>query len=641
MMIAKRFFWFLTLGLTSIASLANSSQEQASVQPSVKIAFMPDIHFHDVKGKFSDNAFTGVTDASGEAFVIRTMQSQLNSTRLFNENYYALIAALDDAVAEGIRHIVLPGDFSDDGQPIHMRGLAKILNDYQTKYDLQFLATTGNHDPVRPFDSPGGEPDFLSQDGSAQPIFSIDSEVCEKSTSSTPRKQKIICSDEVKHLGYHAILKHLDFAGFYPKPDYHYWATPYSSDAPYSFDKAQKESALSQRGYEICEQGTGGAFKKQGYSHCHWVPDATYVVETIPNIWLLAIDANVYIPTGDNQFQGSGNSGYNKMMSHKTHVIHWIEKVVAQAAAQGKTLIAFSHFPMTEFHNGQSEAIADLFGETSFQLVRKPEQHVSQSLADTGLKLHIGGHMHFNDAGWVTGKMGDRLLNVQAPSLAAFVPAYTVVTIDQSQKAAIETRVVKDVTGFKSLFAFYEKEHAWLKKNKPTELWNHEILNSKDYQEFTEFHLRALVSGRFMNRDWPEPIREFWKTASGYDLLVASFLEFETIEKANLSRDSRDWKRADTRVNQLLKEESISFEALNNWTAFELAVDFYKVTNTGDLAIDNITPDRWRNYETIKRLTNSKINPFSKFLNNFLTILIAMRDNSLDSVIHVDLSNPA
>lgn len=47
---------------------------------------------------------------------VRSMEAQVQSTRLFNENYYAFLAALDDVAHRDIRWVVLPGDLTDDGQ---------------------------------------------------------------------------------------------------------------------------------------------------------------------------------------------------------------------------------------------------------------------------------------------------------------------------------------------------------------------------------------------------------------------------------------------------------------------------------------------------------------------------------------------
>ena len=46
---------------------------------------------------------------------------------LFNENYFVLKAVLDDIAQRGIKLVAFPGDYTDDGQPLNIEGLAKIL----------------------------------------------------------------------------------------------------------------------------------------------------------------------------------------------------------------------------------------------------------------------------------------------------------------------------------------------------------------------------------------------------------------------------------------------------------------------------------------------------------------------------------
>jgi hypothetical protein len=182
--------------------------------------------------------------------------------------------------------------------------------------------------------------------------------------------------------------------GFYPKKSYRYFETPYSSEKKfhYDFSKAKHEAQFDKRHYEICHQGTGGKYRKPHYSDCYQVGDSSYLVEPTAGLWLLAIDANVYQPKlgteGNPQnaenFLGSSDAGYNKVITHKTHLLEWITDVVQRAQAQDKTLIAFSHFPMQEFYDGASADIAQLMGEQKFQLSRNPSTNTSKMLADTG-----------------------------------------------------------------------------------------------------------------------------------------------------------------------------------------------------------------------------------------------------------------
>ena len=57
-----------------------------------------------------------IQDVEGHPELVRTWESQARSTRLFNENYFAFRAVLDDVARRGIRLVILPGDLTDNGQ---------------------------------------------------------------------------------------------------------------------------------------------------------------------------------------------------------------------------------------------------------------------------------------------------------------------------------------------------------------------------------------------------------------------------------------------------------------------------------------------------------------------------------------------
>lgn len=620
----------------------------------LQIAFMPDIHFHDIYASFSDGAFAGLPNSqSGKHATIRSMAAQLKSTRLFNENYFALLAALDDAAARGVKLIALPGDFSDDGQPLHIRGLAAILQHYSDTYGMQFFAAPGNHDPVRPFTRPAGKSDYLGVNGYEQPIYSLGSAACSSKLPAVQSHNKLstICSDEVKELGYNEIMAQLAPFGFYPQPGYIYWETPYSdyNEQNYSANRAKEQATYKQRQYEICQQGTGGRYKQPGYSNCSMVPDSSYLVEPVPGVWLLAIDANVYLPqAGGSGYAGAGNAGYNRMFSHKTQVTDWITQVVQRAEQAGKTLIAFSHYPMTEFYDGQSDAIAEQFGAGSFQLARRPADNVSQLLAATGLKLHIGGHMHFNDTGISKSPNGGVLVNVQAPSLAAYVPAYKLVSIKPQQKVAVQTVVLNDVPRYNELFEHYQQEHNTLVQQ-GAPLWNNAILTAKNYREFTNWHLSELTRQRFLPQDWPATLREALLALDGRQLLVLSQLHSpqaltQLLPELPTLQQSPNWQQAATKADALITAAGFDAEAFASWTGFDLALDFYRLRNAGSLALQDISPLRLAQYRLLTRLLAAKAenatgDSFARQFGAVFQLLQAFRQGESDMHFMLDLTN--
>lgn len=613
---------FLISGCTSPQdiSLDLTPDSLANKTAPISIAFMPDIHFHDVYGHFEDGAFKGLathTEQGAQYATIRSMRAQLHSTRLFNENYFAFIAALDDIVKKNIKYVALPGDFSDDGQPLHMRGLKSILDKYHRDYGIEFFAAPGNHDPTRPFSHPAGKFDYLGKGGKEQPIFSEQHSYCQQKNDATNQEKPIICSDEVQELGYKPIMDLLREHGFYPKASYHYFETPFSSNTShYDYLTAQQEAKFSKRHYEICHQGAGGKYKQAHYSDCYPVTDTSYLVEPIAGLWLLAIDANVYQPkrgsTGNVQdadnFSGSSDAGYNKVITHKTHLLEWITDVARRARVQNKTLIAFSHFPMQEFYNGAAADIAQLMGEGSFQLKRNPTTSTSAMLANTGLNIHVAGHMHINDTGVYRGEQGKVLFNIQAPSLAAYMPAYKVLTIKPKQQIEVETVVLKNVPRFDELFSHYRAEWNYLHSINAPDIWNPEILRAKNYHQFTDWHLRELARLRFLPQEWPADLRQLLTRLTGEQMLVLSQLNADiSLHDVETFFDNKNqneamanaWQQATRQAEVIARQKGVTLSSLAAWTGQDLSVDFYRLWNADQLALKDIDPQRFTHYELL------------------------------------------
>ena len=631
---------------TSVALVGCTNDDESSpdipqVSPSIQVAFMPDIHFHDVYGDFRDGSFAGLPNSiSGKGATIRTMQSQMESTRLFNENYFAMIAALDDVVERGVKYVALPGDFSDDGQPVHMRGLVSIFDEYRDKHGLEFFAAPGNHDPVRPFTRPAGKADYLGVGGKEQRIYSRGASDCnfdyegDWTTVDTGRPLPTICTQEVEEWGYSEIMNILGHHGFYPQPDYLYFETPYSDEivkgSNYTYEAALADATYENRQYEICHEGTGGDYKEVGkkYSSCSIIPDSSYLVEPVEGLWLMAIDANVYKPRAEstggedrpNDYDGSGNAGYNMMLTHKEQVINWISDVVKRAEEEGKTLVSFSHFPMTDFYNGASEDIEDLFGEGRFQLARKPEDDTSKALAATGLNIHVGGHMHFNDTGVKTYNIDGKdytLFNIQAPSLAGYIPAYKLLNINSDNTIEVETIVLDEVERFNELFEHYAEEHNHLTSEGKDNIWNRDILDAKNYYELTDWHIKELTRLRFLPQDWPEDLRNMIFNMDGAQMLTLSQIETDitlcqlqaalgqSVDEGcdgngnDLLEFLQDWNRAKEKARDLATGIDRTLANFAVWDGMDLAIDFYRLRNADELAFRDIDVDRLPEYELI------------------------------------------
>lgn len=571
-------------------------------QKPVQIAFLSDVHFQDLYGRFSDHDFKGILNPkTGKSTILRTMDSQLHSTRIFNENYFAFLKALDDIAAKGIKIVAMPGDFSDDGQAYNLRGLHAILEQYHRKYGINFYLTTGNHDPVGPFRNDGGKDDFLGQNGQLLGIYSKE--------NIGNSKDKVITKD-IAESGYLEILNELKDFGFYPKKEDLFWSTPFDHDSfkNYSYEKALQSADYSQRMYEV----------EKGFS----VPDLSYVVEPVKDVWMIAIDGNTYIPKNlhenpKNASNYKGASiGYNNVLTNKKQVIQWVKKLADEAKKNNKTLIAFTHYPMIDFNDGATQEIKNVLGEKKWQLERVPQEEVAKVFAEAGLQIHFAGHMHINDTG--IRRVGDHvLINVQVPSLAAYLPSYKILTIQSPDIMEVQTEVLNEVPRFDELFPLYEKEYKALQKDTGKIRWNKDILKTKSYHDFMLFHLKELVRLRMIPDDWPKDFIEKSKNMNGEDLLLL-------IQNKNQ-----------------LKEKKIVSETFKKWSVDDLLLDLYKFQSADELAKKDIPKERLEQYQVLEQLyqENQSQDPLVIQLKSVFKIFSLLSNGDPADHFEIDLKN--
>lgn len=522
----------------------------------LKVAFISDVHLSDIFADFADCELPDTKiPGTQRKVLIRTMQSQLNSTRLFNENYFAFIAALDDVAQRGIKLVILPGDFSDDGQPYNVRGLEKILRSYSESFGMEFFIINGNHDPVWPLTTDGGKSNFLGENGKSQPIMSREGLI--QSDSQLP----VVVTNEVSQLGYESLTNILSRNGLEPQPEYLYWATPFSTYTyeSYSFKRAKDHSLFNNRQYVADSLGNR-------------IPDVSYVVEPMEGLWLLALDGNVYLPSakeGNGYAKARLESGgeYSNIILHKKHLLKWVEHVVRESKRLNKTLITFSHYPMIDFYDGAANDLKQLFGEKNLQLFRIPSEDIAELFAKAGIKVHWAGHLHLNDTGVRHFNDTTFLVNIQIPSLAGYPSAYKILTIHSQNEWDIETVRIDSVAGYNELFALYGQEYDRLQSENNMAVWNKDILTSKSYHELIDWHLKELVRLRFIPKEWPAELKHFMLNADGNKLLSYAGVRQST--------------------------------ATSNWTGLDMIVDFYRLLMGDQLAINDLDESRFAQYKAI------------------------------------------
>lgn len=620
-------------------------------KPAPQIAFMADVHLQDVYGDLGD--FKGLLNSkSQKRATIRTMYAQLTSTRLFNENYFAFRAALDDAHARGVRIVALAGDYTDDAQPINVGGLKAILDEYKAR-GMRFFVAPGNHDPNEPFDDEGAKDDFLGEGGKNQRVYSRNNGPCKGSTlghvpdPDHPGGPDIVCTDQIKEQGYAEIIRQLAEYGYMPSAQDLYWESPFSTgDATenYSYEAARQQADVSKRGFEICNEGEGGKYKQTGYTSCSIVPDASYLVEPIAGVWLLSIDANVYQPKGTGQFDpanpdsagnytGSGNAGYNYVLTHKRHLVDWITDVVRRARAQDKQLVAFSHFPIAEFYNGESDNMTALFSPGAFQMGRRPSPSTTRTMAATGLRLHVAGHMHFNNTGiYPRNGSGDDggsfLVNLQSPSLGVFGAGYKILTLRDRDLVEVQTVPLDRVARSTELFEHYETEWQRLSKSTAPEdaghLWKHEILDTKDFHEFTRFYFGELSRLRFLDDYWPCSLKEAASSLNAAQMLILSQLQTRvTLAQLKEVPDvvpltagcaapgtsaeppvaastlRADWAAAREKASALAAAAGLPLDGFTKISGYEFYGDFHRTVYAGELALRDMGAERVKQYKVL------------------------------------------
>lgn len=589
-----------------ILLLSNScSPEKTKTIEGLQIAVLSDIHLQDVYGQFRDNDYRGIKNPeNGKYTLIRTMGSQLRSTRIFNENYFAFLAALDNVAQRNIKLVIVPGDFSDDGQTVHVRGLTKILEDYSKNYGITFFLTDGNHDVVQPFGRESGKNDFLGNGGKPQPIMSTEGLYKFNPNSENP----IVITQDIKNLGYSKITGILGNFGFFPKKDYIYWETPFSKYdyGSYNFKEAKESALLENRSYTIPSNGIP-------------IPDISYLVEPVNGLWLLALDGNTYLKKEDSNGKTTyinDGTGYNKVIKYRQYLIEWVAKVAKEAKRREKKLIAFSHYPMVDFNDGASEQINNLTIGEKLQIHRVPHEEVARIFADAGLNIHFGGHMHINDTGVRTTERGNTLVNIQVPSLAAYLPAYKILTIKKNNIVDLQTVVIDSVSHFDEFFDLYNQEYKYLDSIRDGTIWNREILTSNNYHEFTDWHLKELVRLRFLQKEWPIDFKDFMLSISGDELLALSQTNHSLTLKELLKKLRGDsekssiyWEKA---INQA-KENNLSIQKFRSWSGFDVFFDLYRLRSADQLAFPDIGQEKLAEYQLI--------------INSFLTIKESMDDN--------------
>jgi len=433
------------------------------------VAVIADAHFHDTAADFG---FPGI-EIDGERITMRSWSDTRESTRVFNESADALHAALEAVRQRGIRHVVLLGDYTDDGQRATTETLKGILERHRDAHGTAFYALPGNHDIFGPRGRHHTK-EFLTENGRCV------------SVSSDARRagERVVISDRMYCEGYPVGLGPMSAFGYFRQPDYIHWETPFGVS-----DLAED------RLYEV---------RSPDGRNVYQLMDASYLVEPEPGLWLLMIDANIFEPLDgafekgeEAAFTDSTSGGWNALLRCKPFIIDWIADVRHRAEALGKTLLGFSHYPALDPFDGASGAEGALFGETNV-VRRTPRKAVEDALRNAGLAIHFSGHLHVEG---VT-RRGDgenSLTNIAVPSLVAFPPAFKVVHTSR-QEITVETVEMDALPINSRICRGYAQETALAGEDED------QAFAAGTYGDFLLGHKRALVRYRYFIKEWPAEV---------------------------------------------------------------------------------------------------------------------------------------
>jgi 3',5'-cyclic AMP phosphodiesterase CpdA len=439
-----------------------------------RVAIIADAHFHDPAGNFGG---LGI-DLGGERLALRSWKDTETGPRAVNESAAALTAALDRIVAAGVKHVVLAGDYTDDGQSENTRRLAARLQHYRDRFGLRFYAIPGNHDLFGPHGKHVSTR-FVTVPGQTMLV-----------TSDPDQDHDAVVTPAMRCEGQPAALMPMAAFGLFRQADYLHWETPFGgSDARAArlFDATAADGSVT-----------------------HRLMDASYLVEPERGLWLLLIDANVFEPQPGRSdplrkkaFLDASDAGWSAVLRLKPFLLPWIASVTARAKAEGKTLITVSHYPVLDPFRDDYGSEQALFGPTAF-VRRTPLPDVGRALIGAGLRWHAGGHLHINATTRMTTAAGT-LTDLALPSLVAFPGAFKIVHAD-ANAVEMETVTLDDLSPDPRLLSLYAAEG----RKSPVQ----------SFGPFLAEQFRARLRARRIPADWPAHLAKELSQMTAGDLVT-------------------------------------------------------------------------------------------------------------------------
>jgi len=171
----------------------------------------------------------------------------------------------------------------------------------------------------------------------------------------------------------------------------------------------------------------------------------SYVAEPQSGLWLLALDGCRYAENIENE--ASITDG-----KFSAATLQWIEEMLEKAGAEKKAVIVMVHHGIVEHYVGQEKN----YGE----YIIDDFPAVSKLLAMYNARLVFTGHYHAQDitlARWP--EPNKFVFDIETGSLVTYPAPYRIVSIDNSQEAAIRTKHVEAIRAHPDDFQEYAREY--------------------------------------------------------------------------------------------------------------------------------------------------------------------------------------
>jgi 2',3'-cyclic-nucleotide 2'-phosphodiesterase (5'-nucleotidase family) len=195
--------------------------------------------------------------------------------------------------------------------------------------------------------------------------------------------------------------------------------------------------------YEAVDSITPAQFTNN-YSHCGYgeaisrdTNSLSFVTEPVSNLWILSIDSAQYIPT-------SSTGGYVE-----PETLAWVEDVLADANANGKTVLSMMHHGVVPHYAYQTA----LFPE----YVVSNYVDVAETLAQGGCGAVFTGHYHANDVvKYTSTNRCDVLFDIETGSSVTWPCPYRVIFLTVDGALNVGTKKIEAVEGIDDFQTYAE-----------------------------------------------------------------------------------------------------------------------------------------------------------------------------------------